>query len=109
MSMAFSWVLLIALAFVLVPVSVLLVQVVCALFPRRSVPLPEAGRPHLAILVPAHDEAPGIGKTVSSVLSQLLDGDRLVVVADNCSDDTAQIAAAAGAEVWERRDASRPA
>src|SRR5262249_4132841 len=33
--------------------------------------------------------------------------DRLVVVADNCTDDTATIAAAAGAEVVERRDPLR--
>ena len=37
--------------------------------------------------------------------SQLGPGDRVLVVADNCSDDTARLARAAGAEVIERSDA----
>src|SRR5262249_28274109 len=35
---------------------------------------------------------------------QLAPGDRVLVVADNCADDTAAVAAAAGAEVVQRRD-----
>jgi cellulose synthase/poly-beta-1,6-N-acetylglucosamine synthase-like glycosyltransferase len=55
-------------------------------------------------LVPAHDEALVIRAMLASVTPQLLDGDRLLVVADNCSDDTAQLAHEAGAEVVERHD-----
>ncbi len=58
------------------------------------------------IVVPAHDEAAGIERTVASLLD--LDwpkGDfRVLVVADNCSDDTAVLARQAGATVLERRD-----
>jgi len=60
----------------------------------------------LAVLVPAHDEKEFIGRTVAS----LLDSDpgpyqlEVVVIADNCGDSTAQIAAAAGARVIERFD-----
>ena len=57
----------------------------------------------LAVLIPAHDEAAVIGATLASVSAQLRDGDRMLVVADNCSDETAKIARAAGAEVTERR------
>lgn len=59
-------------------------------------------RPSLVVLIPAHDESRGLLATLSDVTSQLRPGDRLLVVADNCSDDTAEVAAAAGAEVVKR-------
>lgn len=63
----------------------------------------EAGtRPRLAILVPAHNEAGLIKRAVDSLSGQLAAGDRVLVIADNCDDDTAAIARAAGAEVCER-------
>jgi cellulose synthase/poly-beta-1,6-N-acetylglucosamine synthase-like glycosyltransferase len=99
--------LLVVCAFVLVPVAVLLVQVLCATMPRRLAPMPAVDRPRLAVIVPAHDESGVIRQTLHSVLAQLGPGDRLVVVADNCSDDTARIAAASGAEVAERHDEAR--
>jgi cellulose synthase/poly-beta-1,6-N-acetylglucosamine synthase-like glycosyltransferase len=64
-------------------------------------------RPSVAVLVPAHNEESGIARTVLSVRGQMSDGDRLLVVADNCSDRTAEVARVAGAEVIERRDPSR--
>jgi cellulose synthase/poly-beta-1,6-N-acetylglucosamine synthase-like glycosyltransferase len=64
-------------------------------------------RPSIAVLVPAHDEAAGIGATLGAVLAQLQPGDRLLVVADNCSDDTSAAATAAGAEAIVRCDAVR--
>ncbi|NQW95291.1 MAG: glycosyltransferase, partial [Polaromonas sp.] len=57
-----------------------------------------------AILVPAHNEAAGVAATVANLLVQLLPGDRLMVIADNCSDATADVARSAGAEVRERFD-----
>lgn len=60
-------------------------------------------RPTLAVLVPAHDEEGGIAAALATVVPQLAPGDRLLVVADNCSDGTAAAARAAGAEVVERR------
>jgi len=65
-----------------------------------------APRQAVAVLVPAHDEAQGIAATLETIVAQLRDGDRLLVVADNCSDDTAMVARAAGAEVIERHDPS---
>jgi cellulose synthase/poly-beta-1,6-N-acetylglucosamine synthase-like glycosyltransferase len=61
----------------------------------------------VAVLVPAHNEAAGIAAALATVLPQLRLNDRLLVVADNCTDDTAGVARAAGAEVLERRDAER--
>jgi len=63
--------------------------------------LAAAADPALAILVPAHDEADGIADTVASLRASA-PGARLLIVADNCSDDTAARARAAGAEVIER-------
>lgn len=59
------------------------------------------------VLVPAHDESASISGTVRALRSQLAPQDRILVVADNCTDDTAVRAAAAGATVIERRDPER--
>ncbi|MES2760180.1 MAG: glycosyltransferase family 2 protein [Pseudomonadota bacterium] len=69
--------------------------------------LPACARPAVAVLVPAHNEAARIGATLASVRAQLHGGDRLLVVADNCSDDTALAACLAGAEVLVRSDERR--
>ena len=61
-------------------------------------------RPPVVVLIPAHDESVGILPTLEDVQGQLQAGDRLLVVADNCTDDTATVAAQAAAEVIERRD-----
>ena len=69
--------------------------------------LPLRQRPTIAVLVPAHDEGSGLLPTLVAIRAQLQCQDRLLVVADNCADDTAQVAAAAGAEVIERNDSAR--
>ncbi len=62
-----------------------------------------------AILIPAHNEAASIAQTIGRLAAvdyprHLL---RCVVIADNCDDETAPRAAAAGAEVWVRTDPGR--
>ena len=91
----------------LVPVTVLLVEVLLALTSRSRETTEEGRRPHLAVLIPAHNEASIIVGTIRSVLPQLSTSDRLLVVADNCLDETAAIASAAGAQVIERSDSTR--
>ncbi|GAA3387081.1 glycosyltransferase family 2 protein [Cryptosporangium minutisporangium] len=68
----------------------------------RSKRPPDAA-PHgrVTILVPAHNEADGIYVTVQGLLSQSQRPDQVIVVADNCTDDTAEIARTAGATVME--------
>lgn len=61
-------------------------------------------RPTVAILIPAHNEAAGIEKTLSSLQSQITEGDRIVVVADNCTDNTAEIARNLGVIAIERQN-----
>ncbi len=57
-----------------------------------------------AIMVPAHDEAAGIATSVRSMVDQDHPTFEVHVVADNCTDDTASVARAAGATVHERVD-----
>jgi cellulose synthase/poly-beta-1,6-N-acetylglucosamine synthase-like glycosyltransferase len=56
----------------------------------------------LAVLVPAHNESVNVLPTIECLKRQLGAADRLVVIADNCVDDTAVLARGAGAEVIER-------
>ncbi len=53
----------------------------------------------LTLLIPAHNEAQRIGATLASLEAQTRPPDRVIVVADNCTDDTESIARAAGAQV----------
>lgn len=97
-----GWLFSALLILIVLPVLVLFVQVLLACLPARSLTSPQGPRPRLAVLVPAHNESSVIVATINSIRQQLLEGDRLLVVADNCSDDTAALARAAGAEVVER-------
>lgn len=90
---------------VLLP-SLLLAAEIALAVSNRSHPATLTGpRGELAVVVPAHNEAPIITSTLRSIGAQLRPGDRVVVVADNCSDETAAVAAAEGAEVLIRTDA----
>ncbi|MGF6395679.1 glycosyltransferase family 2 protein [Pseudomonas plecoglossicida] len=90
---------------ILVPVTVLFTQVLLACLPARARQAGATTRPQVAVLVPAHNEASGIVATVQGIRRQLREGDRLLVVADNCSDQTAALARVAGAQVVERQHA----
>ena len=94
---------------VAVPCVVLFVECLVALLPGTDDDwLAAAGqRPRTAVLIPAHDEELGIAPTIAGLRAQLGPTDRLIVIADNCSDGTARVARAAGAEVIERQDTTR--
>lgn len=66
-------------------------------------------RRRFVIVVPAHNEATGIGRTLESLerLVYRRDHRRVLVVADNCTDQTATIARQHGAEVLVRTDTVR--
>src|SRR5580704_10408909 len=73
---------------------------------RRALPTPSEKVLRFDVVVPAHDEEGEIGLTVES----LLDIDyprelfRVLVIADNCTDRTAERARAAGAQVLARTE-----
>jgi cellulose synthase/poly-beta-1,6-N-acetylglucosamine synthase-like glycosyltransferase len=87
-------------ALLALPLTVLGLQCLLALVRTRSNRVGDRRR--LAVLIPAHNEQGVIAATIRLVHQQLADGDRVVVVADNCSDATAEIARGVGAEVTER-------
>lgn len=71
---------------------------------------PRAGgtrAPRTVVVMPAHNEAKIIAETVTLARSRLGPGMELLVIADNCTDDTANQARAAGAGVTERNDPDR--
>lgn len=93
-----------------VPTGVFLLEILAAiLLPKRELVLEtEPGRRgRVAVLVPAHNESVGLRPTLTDLKSQLRSGDRLLVVADNCDDDTARVAASMGAEVTVRNDPTK--
>ena len=91
-------------ALLLVPIAVLTIEVVAAVCGRRMVLATSVERAPVAILIPAHNEEGGISATLRSIAPQLAARDRLIVVADNCSDRTRAVAEADGAEVVARTD-----
>lgn len=72
-----------------------------------SVEVPGALSHRTTVLIPAHNEGTGILPTIRDVQAQLGPNDSILVVADNCTDDTAAIARAAGVEVAVRTDPVR--
>jgi len=91
---------------VLISMLVLITQAFLSLLPRRAVPTSTEPRPRCAVLIPAHNEQTGITPTIQSLLPQMQVGDRILVVADNCTDSTATTARSAGATVVERQHAT---
>ncbi|RZU65654.1 cellulose synthase/poly-beta-1,6-N-acetylglucosamine synthase-like glycosyltransferase [Microterricola gilva] len=59
-----------------------------------------AGPITITVLIPAHNEEASLPDTLDSLLSQSQPPDRVIVVADNCTDGTEHIAAARGVEVF---------
>lgn len=51
-------------------------------------------------LIPAHNEAAGIQDAVWSLQGQTRAPDQIIVICDNCTDDTERLAAEAGATTW---------
>lgn len=77
---------------------------------RDRTPTRSAPSTRFAVLVPAHDEELLIGATVTALVSQRYPRDlfEVYVVADNCTDATAEIAARHGATVHRRSAPERP-
>ncbi len=97
----------IALIFLALPVTLFNLQVLISLLPYKQkvsdVNLAQKeSHPTVAVLIPAHNEQQGIVATLNSIRQQLAPNDQMIVVADNCEDETAEVARANGATVLER-------
>jgi biofilm PGA synthesis N-glycosyltransferase PgaC len=63
---------------------------------------PGAGRQRtgrVIVLIPAHNEGPSIGRTLLSLGRQTRLPDEIIVICDNCTDDTAAVSVANGARI----------
>lgn len=97
----------IVLILLALPVAVFTLQVLVSLLPyKQNVSdinsVQKENHPSVAVLIPAHNEQQGIVATLNSIKSQLSPNDQIIVVADNCEDETATVARANGATVLER-------
>src|SRR6202035_5269520 len=94
-----------------VPASLacLYLLVLTCLSVRNNAPPSSSRQLIFDIIVPAHNEAAGIAGTVANLLQLDWPGERnrVVVIADNCPDTTAEIARESGATVITRFDAAR--
>lgn len=101
--------LLVWLAVVLTSVPMLLVilQAIMAMGFRKPKVTAAPGNefPHTVVLIPAHNEADVISRGIASLSVDLPVNCRLLCVAHNCTDATAEIARNLGAEVLEVQDA----
>jgi 1,2-diacylglycerol 3-beta-glucosyltransferase len=86
--------------------TLILMTALAALWSRRNSSRPVAPRARFLVVIPAHDEEPGIAATIRSCLSlEYPEGlFQVLVIADNCTDNTATIARGEGATVVERQD-----
>lgn len=76
-----------------------------AMLRKRPLSVAQCGLSHTTtVLIPAYNEGEGVVPTIRDVQAQLGPNDRILLVADNCTDDTAAIAAAAGVDVIVRTD-----
>src|SRR5260370_3343893 len=89
--------------------AICLYLAVLALAARRGIPMQPSRSTIFQIVVPAHDEEAGIEKTVASLFASDYPRERfsVLVVADNCSDRTAERARRAGADVLVDRKSTR--
>ena len=92
------------------PSAYLTVISVAGLLPRRRQPDAGAPKARFAILVPAHDEEAGIGRTLESFdgLDYPADLFSVHVVADNCTDNTAEVVRKSRWTVHERTQPDDP-
>lgn len=88
----------------LVSVGYLLTLLAAALARRGAAPSASTPPRRIAVVIPAHDEEPVLAQTLQSLKAQDYPSERveIVVIADNCTDATAQIARREGVHVLER-------
>ncbi len=80
-----------------------------ALIKLKDKPLLKNKKHKFMAIIPAHNEAGVVANLIESLKNQEYDKDLLdiYVIADNCTDDTAEVARKAGAIVYERFDETK--
>lgn len=83
------------------------VEVFAGLKPLSQAASGKSNLPEAVIIVPAHDEEQVLNASLQGLKAAADEHARILLVADNCSDGTAQIGRANGIEVIERCDPER--
>lgn len=90
------------------PCVMLFTECMSAVMTSRPRHIDQKGpRPSVTVLMPAHNEAAVIEQTLLALRGELGLKDRVMVVADNCGDQTSAIARKAGAVVVDRQNRCR--
>lgn len=76
-------------------------------FSRQSAKLSHSSVKNVAILIPAHNEAAVVRTTLKSLFNDGVAAENILVVADNCSDETANVSKSEGVNVIERHEKER--
>lgn len=87
---------------VLIPVVTFSLQCFFSFLPGRKYEIDRDQLPRLAVLIPSHNEEAIVSGIITDVKSQAKENDRIIVIADNCEDGTADVARSHSAEVFER-------
>ena len=82
---------------------------ICSLVKFKDKPILEDKENRFMTIIPAHNEAAVVGNLVESLKKQNYSKELydIYVIADNCTDNTAEVARKAGAIVFERFDESK--
>lgn len=83
------------------------IEVFLGLKPLPLLPLRSGGAPSAVIVVPAHNEESVLGANLEQLKISATGQARILLVADNCNDRTAQIGRDLGVEVVERNEPER--
>ena len=90
---------------ILIPCLVFFAECLAAFVSSSSnLNLENTARPLTTVLIPAHNESAQIKQVIETLLPQLTPQDRVIVIADNCHDNTAELARATGVTVLEREN-----
>jgi len=98
---------------VLLPVAMFCAEIAASLLPRRRFDAAKDNGdaseacPTTAVLIPAHNEGQVISETLATLVPALDGNATAYVIADNCTDNTARLAQAAGAVVLKRENSEQ--
>lgn len=101
----FNIILITAGVVILIPCSMFFMECLAAFVSSSSnLNLEQIKRPRTTVLIPAHNEAEQIKEVIEVLLTQVTEQDQVIVIADNCHDNTAELAKATGVRVLKREN-----
>jgi cellulose synthase/poly-beta-1,6-N-acetylglucosamine synthase-like glycosyltransferase len=83
------------------------IELIAGVRPLRQQARKAATAAKVVIIVPAHNEEAILADRLSALAAATRGGARILVIADNCEDSTAEVAKSLGVEVAERFEAER--